>query len=79
MDVIVGVSFTFVTVSVKLCVSTVLDPSVAVRTILWSPTSLFEGVPDKTPVVALKVNQSGFVDAANVSVSPTSTSEATNV
>ena len=55
VDVIVGVSFTLLTVIVKDCVSTAPAASVAFNT-LCVPTILF-GVPDKTPVFALKITK----------------------
>ena len=67
------------TVMVKLWVSTAPAASVAVSTTECVPTSLFVGVPDNTPVAALKINQEGLVAAARVTVSPLSTSEASNV
>ena len=55
VEVIVGASLTLLTVIVKDCVSTAEDPSVAFNTTEWLPTSLFVGVPDSTPVAALKL------------------------
>jgi len=66
-------------VILKDCVSAAPDASVAVKTTACVPTSSFEGVPERTPVAVLKLNQEGFVGAASVSVSPTSTSLATKV
>ena len=53
--------------------------SVTVRTTLWSPTSSLVGVPVRTPVLAVKVNQLGTVVPAIVSVSPVSASLAVSV
>ena len=50
-----GVSFTLLTVIVKDCVSTAPAASGAFNTTLL-PTWLLLGVPDKTPVFALKDN-----------------------
>ena len=50
----------------------------AVKTTEWSPTSLLVGVPDRTPVDALKLSHDGLVGAARVIVSP-SRSDAVNV
>ena len=79
VDVIVGVSFTLLTVMVKDCVSTAPAASVAFNTTLWVPTSALVGVPDKTPVFALKESHDGFVGVDKVTVSPISTSFATKV
>ena len=58
---------------------TVASPSVAVITTAWSPTSALTGVPARTPVDAVKVNQSGTVVPVRVTVSPTSTSAVVTV
>ena len=75
----VGASLVLFTVIVKLCDVTAPELSVAVKTTLWEPTSLFVGVPDKTPVLALKDNQVGFVEAASVNESPASGSSIAKV
>ena len=46
----------------KDCVSTAPLLSVAFRTTLWLPMFACVGVPDKTPVFALKESQEGFVE-----------------
>ena len=58
---------------------TVASPSVAVITTAWSPTSALTGVPARTPVDAVKVNQLGTVVPVRVTVSPTSTSAVVTV
>ena len=42
--------------------------SVAVKTTLWFPTCEFVGVPERTPLLALKESQDGNVDADRVKV-----------
>ena len=79
VEVTVGVSFTLLTVIVKLWVSTALLLSVAVSTTECVPTSEFVGVPERTPVPALKLSHDGRVVAAYVTVSPLSTSLAASV
>ena len=59
MDVIVGVSFVFVTSTRKSFTSVSISPSEAKTLMPSTATSLFEGVPDKTPVVASNSNQEG--------------------
>ena len=67
------------TFMLKVCVSVAPEPSVALSTMVWFPASLLLGVPDNTPVPALKLNHEGFVCADNVGVSPLSISLAAKV
>ena len=76
---IVGASLVFATVMVNVCVTvTWLSVTVSVTSLPEVPTLAFSGVPDRTPVAALKVSQLGTSVEPIVSVSP-STSEATSV
>ena len=67
------------TVIVKLCEVAIPKLSVAVNTTLFEPTFAFVGVPERTPLLALKESQEGSVVACNVSVWPGSTSVAVKV
>ena len=54
-----GVSLTLLMVSTKVSLTLAFDVSVAVTVILIEPTLLFVGVPLRTPVVVLILNQLG--------------------
>ena len=72
--VIIGESFTLLTVIVKLSVAVEPLKSVAVITTEWSPTSELVGVPVKIPVDGVNVNQVGIVVPSRLTISPLSSS-----
>ena len=76
---IVGASLVLSTVIVNESVTESPAESVTVRTTLLSPTSELVGVPARTPVLAVKVNQPGTVVPSIVSTSFASASLAVSV
>ena len=78
LTVPVVASSVLATVIVNVSV-TVVVPSLIVITTLWSPTCALAGVPAKTPVAAVKVDQAGKVVPVMLKVSPVSTSDAVTV
>ena len=61
-----GASLTFATEIVNESEALAPDSSVAVITMLWSPTSLSPGVPDRIPVEVSNAIQDGTVVPAKV-------------
>ena len=77
MLVTVGASFALATTIVNESNAVAPATSVAVITTAWEPTSLLLGVPVRAP--AVQDNQLGTVVQVRVTVSQSSTSEATVV
>ena len=81
MPLIVGASFTFVTVMLnpgRYALVVLLSVTVMIMLIVI-PTSALDGVPVNAPVAVSKLAQDGWFTILNVSVSPTSTSPAVGV
>ena len=69
----------FATVILNVSVAVAPASSSAVIVTLWDPTSLLDGVPERTPVSASNAIQLGIVVPVRETESPTSTSEVVTV